>query len=77
MLLMFFNMVTGFGYDYMMHGILLGVTKLFMEAVAEQIVNMFNLYQHVPRLIAAVFNIYIYLHPTKHMGVGLKLSCWF
>lgn len=32
--------------------------KLFhgTQAVAEQIVNMFNLYQHVPRLIAAVFN---------------------
>ncbi len=31
--------------------------KLFhgTQAVAEQIVNMFNLYQHVPRLIAAVF----------------------
>lgn len=32
--------------------------KLFhgTQAVPEQIVNMFNLYQHVPRLIAAVFN---------------------
>jgi len=43
MLLMFFNMVTVF--DYMMRAILLGVTKLFhgTQAVAEQIVNMFNL----------------------------------